>query len=142
MALNLRKVRAIIRREYIEHIRRKAFWIFTILLPLMWIAFFAVSIFTQTRASGVRHIAVIDPTGKYFAPLHDEIAHGKDAARFELTNAPVPSASTRSARISKAIEARKLDGYHCSTRVDRRRKSDLSRRRFPTSPTRNASSAT
>jgi ABC-2 type transport system permease protein len=113
MALNLRKVRAIIRREYIEHIRRKAFWIFTILLPLMWIGFFAVSIFTQTRASGVRHIAVIDPTGKYFAPLESEIAHGKDAARFELTNAPVPAAGVDALRadLKKQIEARKLDGY-------------------------------
>jgi ABC-type Na+ efflux pump permease subunit len=113
MALNLRKVRAIIRREYIEHIRRKAFWIFTILLPLMWVAFFAVSIFTQTRASGVRHIAVIDPTGKYFAPLQAEIAHGKDAARFELTAAPVPPAGVDSLRadLKKQIEARKLDGY-------------------------------
>jgi ABC-2 type transport system permease protein len=113
MALNFRKVRAIIKREYVEHIRRKAFWIFTILMPLMWIAFFAVSIFTQTRASGVRHIAVIDPTGKYFTPLQNEIIHGKDAARFELTNAPVPPAGVDALRadLRKQIEARKIDGY-------------------------------
>ena len=113
MALNLRKVRAIIRREYIEHIRRKAFWIFTILMPAAWILFFAVSIFTQTRASGVRRIAVIDPTGKYFAPLQAEIAHSEDSSRFELTNAPAPAAGVDALRaeLKKRIEAKTLDGY-------------------------------
>ncbi len=113
MALNLRKVRAIIRREYVEHIRRKAFWIFTILMPVAWIVFFAVSIFTQTRASGVRRIAVIDPTGRYFEPLRNAITHSEDAARFELTNAPVPAAGIDAQRadLRKRIEAKKLDGY-------------------------------
>jgi len=113
VALNLRKVRAIIKREYVEHIRRKAFWIFTILLPVMWLAFFAVSIFTQTRASGVRRIAVIDPTGRYFAPLRAEIVQGGDAVRFDLTNAPVPPAGVDALRadLRKRIEAKKLDGY-------------------------------
>src|SRR5436305_437517 len=98
MALNVRKVRAIIRREYVEHIRRKAFWIFTILLPLMWIGFFAVSILTQTRVSGVRKIAVIDPTGKYFAPLRAEIAQSRDASRFDVTNAAIPAAGVDALR--------------------------------------------
>ena len=113
MAINARKVRAIIKREYVEHIRRKAFWIFTILLPLMWIGFFAVSILTQTRASGVRRIAVIDPTGKYFAPLRAEIAQSKDAARFDLTPAPVPPAGIDALRaeLRDRIAAKKLDGY-------------------------------
>ena len=113
MALNVRKVRAIIKREYVEHIRRKAFWIFTVLLPLMWIAFFAVSIFTQTRASGVRRIAVIDPTGRYFAPLRAEIVQGGDAVRFDLTNAPVPPEGIDALRadLKKRIEAKQLDGY-------------------------------
>jgi ABC-2 type transport system permease protein len=113
MALNARKIRAIIKREYIEHIRRKAFWIFTILLPLMWIGFFAVSILTQTRVSGTRRIAVIDPTGKYFAPLEAEIARSKDASRFALTNASIPAAGVDALRadLKKKIEAKELDGY-------------------------------
>lgn len=113
MAINVRKVRAIIKREYVEHIRRKAFWIFTILLPLMWIGFFAVSILTQTRASGVRRIAVIDPTGKYFGPLQEDIAQSPDAGRFSLSNAPVPAAGIEALRadLKKRIEAKTLDGY-------------------------------
>ncbi len=113
MALNFRKVRAIVKREYVEHIRRKAFWIFTILMPLMWIAFFAVSILTQTRVSGTRRIAVIDPTGKYFAPLRDEIARAHDAERFALTDAPIPAAGleTLRAQLRKDIDAKKIDGY-------------------------------
>ncbi len=113
MAINVRKVRAIIKREYLEHIRRKAFWIFTILLPVMWIGFFAVSILTQTRASGVKRIAVIDPTGKYFAPLRAEIAQSKDAARFDLTEAPAPPGGIDAvrARLKDEIAAKKIDGY-------------------------------
>jgi len=113
VAINVRKVRAIIKREYVEHIRKKAFWIFTILLPVMWIGFFAVSIITQTRASGVKRIAVIDPTGKYFAPLREAVAHSRDAARFDLTEAPVPPAGidVLRARLKRDIESKKIDGY-------------------------------
>jgi len=111
--MNARKVRAIIKREYTEHIRRKAFWIFTILMPVMWIAFFAVSILTQTRVSGTRRISVIDPSGKYFEPLQAEITRGKDAERFALVNAVIPAAGVDALRadLKKQIEAKKLDGY-------------------------------
>ncbi len=111
--MNTRKIGAIIKREYVEHIRRKAFWIFTILLPLMWAGFFFVSIFTQTRASGTRRIAVIDPSGTYFDPLQAEITHSKDADRFALTRAPIPAAGvdTLRADLKKEIEAKKLDAY-------------------------------
>jgi len=113
MALNSRKVRAIIKREYVEHIRRKAFWIFTILLPIMWIGFFAVSILTQTRVSGTRRIAVIDPTGKYFAPLREEIAREGDTRRFALVAMPVPPSGIDALRaeLRKRIAAKTLDGY-------------------------------
>lgn len=113
MALNFRKVRAIVKREYIEHIRRKAFWIFTILLPLMWLAFIAVSIITQTRVSGVKRIAVVDPTGRYFEPLKNEIAQGKDAARFDLRKTEIPPGGIDALRadLRKQIDEKKLDGY-------------------------------
>jgi len=111
--MNARKVRAIIKREYVEHIRRKAFWIFTILMPVLWIGFFAVSILTQTRVSGTRRIAVIDPSGKYFQPLQAEIARSKDAERFALVDAPIPAAGVDALRedLKKRIEDKKLDGY-------------------------------
>ncbi len=113
MALNSRKIRAIIKREYMEHIRRKSFWIFTILLPVIMIAFLAVSILTHTRVSGVRRIAVIDPTGKYFAPLQAEIARTKDANRFALVDAPISPQGVGALRaeLKRQIEAKTLDGY-------------------------------
>ncbi|MGH9441923.1 MAG: ABC transporter permease [Thermoanaerobaculia bacterium] len=111
--MRARKIRAIIKREYVEHIRRKAFWIFTILLPVMWIGFFAISIFTQTRISGTRRIAVIDPSGKYLAPLKAEIQNSKDAERFALVDAPIPTGGVAALRadLKKQIEAKKIDGY-------------------------------
>ena len=111
--MNARKVRAIIKREYVEHIRRKAFWILTVLMPILWLGFFAVSIFTQTRISGTHRVAVIDPSGKYFAPLQAEIRGSKDATRFELSPAPIPAGGVDALRadLKKRIEAKSLDGY-------------------------------
>ena len=111
--MNTKKIAAIIKREYIEHIRRKAFWIFTVLLPVMWIGFFTVSILTQTRASGTRRIAVIDPSGKYFDALQAEIGRGKDAERFALRRAAIPPAGVDALRaeLRKKIEAKDLDAY-------------------------------
>jgi ABC-2 type transport system permease protein len=61
----------------------------------------------------VKRIAVIDPTGKYFAPLRAEIAQSKDAARFDLSEAAVPpdGIDALRARLKRDIEAKKIDGY-------------------------------
>jgi ABC-2 type transport system permease protein len=111
--MNWKKIGAVVKREYTEHIRRKAFWIFTILMPLIWVGFFAISILTQTRASGTKRITVIDPTGKYFAPLQADIATSKHQNRFQLTNAQIPPAGIDALRASlrKQIDAKTIDGY-------------------------------
>jgi ABC-2 type transport system permease protein len=111
--MNFRKVRAIIRREYVEHIRKKTFWIFTILMPLMWAGLFAMSFFTQTHAGGTRRIAVIDPSGKYFESFRAEIAQSPDREKLELEPAPIPPAGLAALRadLKRRIEKKKLDAY-------------------------------
>ncbi len=143
--MNTRKIGAIIKREYVEHIRRKAFWIFTVLLPVMWLGFIAVSIFTQTRISGTHRIAVIDPSGKYFAPLQAEITGSKDANRFALTSAPIPASGIDALRadLKKQIEAKSSTPTCCSTRSpSRTAPSCTARHRSRIFRTRNGSRAT
>lgn len=117
MAINARKVRAIIKREYVEHIRKKAFWIFTILMPVIWLVFIGVSILTQSRLSGKKRIAVIDPSGRYFRPLEEEIASGKHRDRIALVlRTPGPGGvealkEELKKDIASTDDARKIDGF-------------------------------
>lgn len=111
--MNWKRVTAVLKREYTEHIRRKAFWIMTGLMPLLMLGFAVASIWTQTRVSGVRRIAVIDPTGKYFAALKAEIEQSNDQAAFSLSKREIRSSSLRllRAELKKEIDAKTLDGY-------------------------------
>jgi ABC-2 type transport system permease protein len=89
--VNFRKVRAIIRREYVEHIRRKAFWIFTVLMPIIWIGFIGASLLTQSRMTSEKTVAVVDVTGRYFSSLQAEVGAARGGNRVRLVRrAPGP----------------------------------------------------
>jgi ABC-2 type transport system permease protein len=117
MAINARKVRAIIKREYVEHIRKKAFWIFTILMPLLWVGMIGISILSTSRLAGKKKIAVVDQTGRVFGPLRDVVASSKDRDRFELVSrAPGPEGiAALEERLKKEIGAKdereKIDAF-------------------------------
>jgi ABC-2 type transport system permease protein len=82
--MNWKKIWAIIKREYIEHIRRKAFWIFTVLMPMIWIGFLGISILTQSKMTTRKRVAVVDVTGRYFSALQAEVETQKPDNRPEL----------------------------------------------------------
>ncbi len=62
----MRKVWAVIRREFIERVRTKWFWIGTILGPVLMIGIIAFQILLAGRAGGERHIDVVDATSTAF----------------------------------------------------------------------------
>ena len=111
--MNWKKVFAILRREYIEHIRRKMFWVFTLLFPLLWGGFFAVSFFTQTHLLGTKTIAVVDMTGKLFEPFARDFASNGNPSRIvvEKRDATPANLSTVTEQLRRDVEAKKLDGY-------------------------------
>jgi ABC-2 type transport system permease protein len=117
MAINLRKVRAILRREYLEHIRRKAFWIFTLLMPLIWIGAICASFFTQSHMAGKKTIVVVDTDGRYFAALKADLESSKDRGMMILLNrrpGPVGMPALErdlTALINTKDRARKIDGF-------------------------------
>jgi ABC-2 type transport system permease protein len=89
--MNWKKIFAVVRREYIERIRTKAFWIATLLIPFVFLGMLFVQIAVARRSGGERRIAVVDRTGHLFAPLAKELARqeaaGGRAPRAEPTGA-------------------------------------------------------
>jgi ABC-2 type transport system permease protein len=109
--VNTKKILAVIKREYVEHIRRKAFWIFTVLMPLIWIGFLGVSILTQGRLTGKKKIAVVDETNQYFGPLEEIVASSKHRDRIDLlrrTPGPDGIAALKE-RLKKEIDSKNRD---------------------------------
>ena len=72
--MNWRKIFAIVRREYVERVRTKAFWIATLLIPVLFGGFIAIQVSISRKTGGERRIAVVDLTGTMAKPLADELA--------------------------------------------------------------------
>jgi ABC-2 type transport system permease protein len=91
----MRKLLVIVKREYLARVRTKAFLITTLLLPLFVVASAVVpGLLFSIKSGGATRIAVVDETGKLFAPVRealltsgDEGEEGKPAS----TNVRVPS---------------------------------------------------
>lgn len=62
----VRKIWAVIRREFVERVRTKWFWVGTILGPILMIGIIAFQILLAGRAGGERHLVVVDATGSAF----------------------------------------------------------------------------
>jgi ABC-type Na+ efflux pump permease subunit len=77
--MNWKKIFAVIRREYVERIRTKAFWIGTALIPVFFFLYIAIQVATSHRAGGERHIAVVDATGHLYEPLVADVAARENA---------------------------------------------------------------
>jgi ABC-2 type transport system permease protein len=72
--MNWNKVFAVLRREYLERVRTKAFWIGTFLIPVFFLAYLAIQIASSHRTTGERRIAVLDVTGRLGEPLARDLA--------------------------------------------------------------------
>src|ERR1700693_4436200 len=71
--MNWKKVFAVVRREYIERVRSKAFWIGTLIFPGLFIGIIGFQIVLSHRAGGERHLAVVDTGANLYAPLKAEL---------------------------------------------------------------------
>jgi ABC-2 type transport system permease protein len=106
----MKKLFAVIKREYIQRVRSKFFVIVTILGPIMMAAFTVVpGMMMMMRTGGPTRIAVVDQTGNTYAALASEL-EGRDdrpkpgATRFVPTEPAVgPGASQE--RMKQAARA-------------------------------------
>ena len=85
----MHKLRMVIRREYLDRIRKKSFWLGTLLFPLLMLGLiFFQFLLTDMEAGKLRSIALVDSTGKlldaFQAKLSEEkLKDGKPAFRVE-----------------------------------------------------------
>jgi ABC-2 type transport system permease protein len=98
--MNWNKILAVIRREYMERVRTKAFWIGTFLIPIFFIGYIAIQIATSRKTSGERKIAVVDATGKLFGPLE------RDLRAREQERAQEPAPASSGADVEEAVSER------------------------------------
>ena len=66
----MRKFLAVVKREFVQRVRAKMFIVSTVLLPLVMSLFGIVpAIILNIDAGGPLRVAVVDQTGKMYAPL-------------------------------------------------------------------------
>ena len=114
--MNWRKILAVVRREYVERIRTRAFWIGTLIIPFLFIGLIAVQIAVARKAGGERRVAVVDRTGHLFAPLQAELtrvtrpASGTRLRPAEPDEVEQAGADPRRRNISWLLENRPASG--------------------------------
>jgi len=119
--MNWKKILAVVRREYVERIRTKAFWIGTLAIPILLLGFIGVQIAVAHRAGGDHRVAVVDLTGKLFAPLSEQLAESEAKQKKEdpsktihwvLEQRPLTGdlAATKEA-LRREVVAKKINAY-------------------------------
>ena len=76
----MRKILLVIQREYLTRVKKKSFWILTLLVPILLVALYAIPIYLATNSLEVTHVAVVDETGLYndFHSSDDIVYHYMD----------------------------------------------------------------
>ena len=61
----MNKILLVIQREYLTRVRKKSFWILTILVPILLVALYAIPIYLSLNTLEVTNVAVVDETSMY-----------------------------------------------------------------------------
>jgi ABC-2 type transport system permease protein len=118
--MSWKKIFAVIRREYIERVRTKAFWIGTLLVPIFFLGYIAIQIASFKKTGGDRTVAVIDQTGTSSLPAErPRRARGRQPKERPQPGSPLePPGAAVTGSLEATKEAlrnevlkKKLDGY-------------------------------
>ena len=104
------KLPIIIRREYLHHVRTKAFWISTILIPAIGLVFILVQVFLNRSLEAKGKIAVVDLTGRLYDSLASERRSrpldGERGRSAKGSESPVKKAA---GKVQEALEFSRVD---------------------------------
>ena len=111
----LNRILAVIRREYLERVRTKAFWISTLLVPLFLGAVMILPAYLAARGGGEFTIAVVDETGRFFEPVNDEVQRLLSGDDEKLTISlleqdPGADVEATRERLKREVQAKTFDG--------------------------------
>ncbi len=111
----LNRILAVIRREYLERIRTKAFWISTLLVPFFLGAMMILPAYLAARGGGEFKIAVVDLTGRFFEPVRQELDRllSGDDEKLSVTlieQEPGSDLEATRERLKEAVREKTFDG--------------------------------
>jgi ABC-2 type transport system permease protein len=110
----MREVLIIVRREYIERVRTRAFLLGTILFPVFMIAIFTLPIMMESGATTTRNFVLVDeapaPVGERFATTLATPPQGGRGNRYQLERASGSLASVEE-ELKARVLAEEIDGY-------------------------------
>ncbi len=111
----LNRILAIIRREYLERVRTKAFWISTLLVPFFLGAVMILPAYLAARGGGEFSVAVVDLSGRFFDPIRDEIDRllAGDDEKLSVTlvrQDPGPDPVATRERLKNEVQNKRFDG--------------------------------
>ena len=109
------RIFAVIRREYLERVRTKAFWISTLLVPVLMGGLMIIPAVLASRGGAEATVAVLDLSGRYAGPLTDKVAEILEGEQDGLTirlATQDPGADPDAAReaIKARVQAQEFDG--------------------------------
>ena len=102
----MHKVWAIIRREFVERVRTKWFWVSAILGPVLFAGIIVFQIF-QSLGGGVRNVAVVDSSSSGLGQRVVEALETSGAFRATL----VPARAGVMDSLRDVVESKKLNGF-------------------------------
>jgi ABC-2 type transport system permease protein len=104
----VRKVLAVIRREFVERVRTKWFWIGTIMGPILFGGLLVFQVFLATKTGGQRRVVVVDrAAGSFGTRLTDDLAAA--VPRFHIVRVAAGPGVTDSLR--DEVLTKRLDGF-------------------------------
>lgn len=102
----MHKVWAVIRREFVERVRTKWFWVSAILGPVLFAGIIVFQI-VQSKGGALRHIAVVDSTS---ADYGTRVVEGLGASRL-IRATRVPAGPGVIDSLTQLVEAKQLNGF-------------------------------
>ncbi len=110
------KLLIIIGREYLQRVRSKAFRAFTLLFPAIMIGYLMlIMALSRSAGQGRYRLAVMDLSGKLYAPLQRELGrarvNGRPQFRLVSVAATPATISADSARLEAAVLAHRYNGF-------------------------------
>ena len=113
----MRNVWLIVKREYLERVRTKAFVIFTLMFPLLMLATSVFpSLLAMKKSGGSRHIVVAADNPQFGGEAQKQLTRGGQGLGFDyhvdLVLAPTEE---QRAHLNQQLDSREIDGYLWAT---------------------------
>ena len=103
----MRKVWAVVRREFVERVRKKSFWVMALLGPVFFAAIFLLPLLMST-GGGVKRLVVVDRTTTTLGAL---VAARLDSSQRFFVVGRVPGGPGVEDSLAREVGVKRIDGF-------------------------------